>query len=222
VDLDLSDDAVRAALADRGTSPVMLARIARSPRWTRDYSTKRELVRHAATPPIAARALVHHLRWRDLAEVASDLRVHPTVRARAERVLTQRLQELSLGERVALARSVVRGLVAPLLALGGRGVPEALLGNPRLTEPDVVALAASPSARRALLERIAAHPAWGGRLAVRLALVRQPRTPSHLALALLRSLPKPQVRVLAGEPEIPRIVRVSAERTLARGPGSDR
>lgn len=206
------------ALTDPRTEPSALARIARSPRWTRDYDVKLGLVRHAATPLIVARGLVHHLRWRDLADLAADLRVHPAVRARAEGLLAQRVGELALGERIALARRAVRGLLHPLLEAGGRGVAEALLGNPRLTEKDIVELAGSAVARRGLLERIAAHPVWGERLEVRIALVRQSKTPSHLALRLLRSMPDPQLRSLIREAGIPRIVRVGAERALAGGP----
>ncbi len=214
----LVPDHVVLLLQNRAASPAALVKIARRTEWTRLYDVKRGLVGHPSTPPTVARLFVHHLYWRDLADVAADLRVHPTVRRRAEDLLEVRLGQLTLGERIALARRAVRGLVGPLAELGEPAVLSALLGNPRLVEGNVVAMARSAETPGEILDALVDDLRWGARLAVRKALLRNPRTPIHAALRILDRLSRQDLRAVQSETRIPRIVRLGAQRRLGLTP----
>jgi hypothetical protein len=159
--------------------------------------------------------MLNHLYWKDLRLVAENLRLNPVLRRSAEDLLTVRLAELSLGEMISLARSATRGLIEPLAGSGESKVLEALLGNPRLQERDAALIAGNEETPGETLDRISRHPTWGIRPEVRLALLRNPRTPVHAAMRLLRGMPRQDLRKLGRDMKIPRIVRVGAERHLA-------
>jgi hypothetical protein len=64
-------------------------------------------------------------------------------------------------------------------------VVRVLLGNPRLTEADVLKLAASRRAGAAVLEAIAQDDRWIVRYSVKVALANNPATPTRVVLGLL-------------------------------------
>lgn len=152
-------------------------------------------------------------RWGDLLELAADVRVAAPERRQAERTLVERLVGLSRGERISVARRATRPVLVALL--GSAVDPEvarAALGNPRLVESDVVRLIGDPATRPAVLQTVADHDGWSGRRAIRLALVRNPRTPSRAALRALLGLDGTDLEALARDPSVPRLVRMRAER----------
>jgi hypothetical protein len=203
-------------LRNRAATPELLTRVARTRGWTRHYEVKKGLVQHPKTPVVISRSLVHHLYWRDLAETAQDLRVHPSVRRHSEELLKVRLLELTLGERITLARVASPGVVELLREGGEARVLLALLGNTKLRELDAVRIASGEEVPGPVLGRLAEHPMWGRRRAVRVALVTNPRTPVSVALSLVRNFPRRDLRQLAKDGGAPKIVRVGAARHLAR------
>jgi hypothetical protein len=216
---NLGDDEMLLLLRNRQAPQSLLARIGRDRRWTASHEIKKQLVRHPRTPLVLARSFLPHLFWKDLVEVSSDLRVHPVVRRQAETLLTIRIEELSLGERIALSRRAPRGLIGSLIDSGEDRVLRGLLGNPRLVESDAVRIAASRCGAPGFFHFLAAHPAWGRRRAVRLALVRNPRAPVQIALRLVDGMPVRDLRQLVKDVKVPRIVRVGAGRRLAEPSG---
>lgn len=210
----LGEDEMVLLLRNRAAAPALLARIARDTRWTRRHEVKRLLVAHPRTPLPLARSLAPHLYWRDLAETAEDVRVSPAVRRQAEEILTLRLQEMALGERIALAHRASRGVIAALRELKDGEVIRALLGNSRLLESDAIRIASRDDAPRDALATLAEHPLWSTRHAVRMAVVLNPRTPVRAALGLVRRMSRHDLSRLARDPRAPRIVRVGAARRL--------
>jgi hypothetical protein len=65
-----------------------------------------------------------------------------------------------------------------------------------------------------VLAHLAEHPTWGSRRAVRLSLVGNPRTPIATALRLIEGLSREDLERILHDDQIPRIVRVGAERRL--------
>jgi len=204
-------------LRNRRTPESCLRDLAKRREWTRRYETKRLLAMHGNTPPVVARTFLPHLFWRDLAAVADDLRIHPTVRRHGEALLRVRVAEMSLGERISLARQATRGLISALTHSAESAVVEALLGNPRWVEGDAVRLARSEGTPPPALERLARHPTWSRRQAVRLALCRNPATPPAAGLALLRGMHAPDLRRLARGGGAPRWIEIAAARALSDG-----
>jgi hypothetical protein len=208
-------------LDNRGAPPDVLTRIGRTRPWIRPRELKRALVTHPKTPATVSRALLPHLFWRELAAVAALAVVPPLVRREAEKLVRLRLPELSVGERVALARVAGRGLIAVLGEDAEGAVLRALAGNPRATEGDIVRIVARAGAPAELLAWLAEGSAWSQRGAIRLALVKHPRTRPAAALRLVGKLTRPQLREIAGDEAAPRLVRVAAARRLGVDTPSD-
>jgi len=129
-------------------------------------------------------------------------------------LLTVRIDELSEGERVALARRASRGVIGALIATGVGRELKSLLGNPRLIEADAVRIATRASAPPEALAHLATHARWGSRRPVRRALAANPRTPPAAALGVLRWLPSSDLLRLSRDVAVPQLVRVGAERLL--------
>jgi hypothetical protein len=197
--------------------PALLVRVGRSPRWTRHDEVKRGLVRHPRTPLPLARRFLPHLLWLELAEIAAETRLSPVVRRHAEEALKLRLLDLAEGEVVALARRASPGVVAELARSRSSRVLAALFGNPRLRERDVVLIASGVEAPPETLRCLVHHPEWGVRRAVRVALLRNPRTPVAEALRLLARLAEPDLERMVRDEDVPRIVQIGAGRRLAAG-----
>ena len=84
---------------------------------------------------------------------------------------------LTLGERKALARRPSRAALEKLLRDPHPHVIRTLLSNPRITEADVVRLAARRPAYPEVIAEIARHPAFSQRVRVRMAIVHTPWAP---------------------------------------------
>jgi len=109
------------------------------------------------------------------------------------------LLDRTLGERKWMARKPDRGLIQRLLRVTDPEVTRILLGNPKLTEADVVWLAARrPNAVR-VLEEVARSRRWRSLARVRLALVQNPYTPPRIAVLLSPLLTLADLRVIAAD-----------------------
>jgi hypothetical protein len=102
-----------------------------------------------------------------------------------------------VGSRISQARRPVPLLIERLLFDPDARVVQVVLGNPRLTEAEVVKLAASRRASPECLEAIAESDRWIARYAVKVALASNPATPARLALGLLPYLLRQDLRELA-------------------------
>jgi len=182
------DEGTLLALLRRPLPGRFLDRVASSSPWTDRPRILAAVVRNPRASRALGLRLVPGLFWRDLAEVAVAPQVHGAVRARAEALLQERLEELRLGDRVSLARLATPPVLRRLLGDSERRVLQAALLNPRLREADLREAVRAEAPGLELLEEVASSPRWREAYAVRLELVLQPRTPLALALGQLTSL----------------------------------
>ncbi len=153
-----------------------------------NYEVRCAIARHRRTPEIVALRFVSGLFWRDLLEITVDMRIRSAVRTVAEKYLLQRLERLTTGERVTLARRATSSVLAQLRHDPNLKVIKALLHNARLTEPVVLPLAASESALPRVLDLIASNPKWGSRYEIKVALSRNTRSPFRAVFEILPTL----------------------------------
>ena len=185
--------------------------IAERPHLVSAYAVRRALALSPRAPEVVALDLVVGLYWADLLSVTLEVRVRPTVRRAAELALLARLPRLAVGEKIALARRAGAGVIAVLRSDPTPRVIAALLENPRLTEGLLGPALASDRALPALLAAVAASPRWGSRHDVRLLICRNPHTPVAIALPLLPSLRKDELRGLAADARLAMPLRRRAE-----------
>jgi hypothetical protein len=187
--------------------------------WMGHHELRRGLVRHRHAPPALARRLLGHLYWKDWCEIAAHPPANPMIRRQAERMLLACIGELGAGERIMLARRVTRGLIPAFLTDPDPRVIQALLGNPRLAEVDLLRLANDASNSAEVLRCVAEHSVWGQRRDLRLALLRRPELAIQTALRLARKMDPRDLRMLVEDDKVPQIVRVGIERRLREESG---
>jgi hypothetical protein len=123
---------------------------------------------------------------------------------------------LTLGERKAMARRPSRQALDALMRDPHPVVIRAVLDTPRLTEDDVVRMAARRPGSAAALTEIARHPKWMLRPRVRCALVRNPATPLELALPILPLLRPAELSELVAATDAAPVLRRAAVEMVQR------
>lgn len=121
---------------------------------------------------------------------------------------------LTLGERKALARRVDRRRLERALRDPSPDVVAIALGNPALTESDVVRLAARRPTTPETQRLIFSHTRWVVRPTIQTALVMNPHTPQDVALHLLPQLPKQERRRVVAAQDLSRTVRLAGQASL--------
>jgi hypothetical protein len=129
------------------------------------------------------------------------------------------LSDRTIGERRFLARSRdVEALDRLTYDLDPLVIRE-LLGNPMVTEKHVMKIAARRPCTRAVLAEIARHPRWVAREGVREALVRNPYIDPRLALSLVTTMLRRELKEIARDAEVHPEVRRQARELLDRRRG---
>lgn len=210
-------DALLLVAVLRRAVPLRLLELLAAPPWSDDSRVQAGIVLNPrSTVPLSLRVLPALL-WRHLAAVALEPRVAGPVRVRAEATLRDKVPDLRLGDRVALAKIATPSVVPLLLADPERRVAAACLTNPRLREDDLVTAIRQEAAPRALLEAVAESTRWSANYSVRLAVVLQPRTPLPIALGQVSGLVPRDLRRLAEAPVAP-LLQIAASRLLPPDP----
>ena len=144
-------------------------------------------------------------------------RAQGAVQAASERELERipdfgRGRPLALGERKSLARRRDRQLLARVIRDPHPDVIRVLLGNPALTQDDVVRLVARRPIVADVLREVAACVRWIARHDVRSALLKNPYAPLDITLPLVPLATQSELAELADSPELASPLRSLAAR----------
>ncbi len=188
------------ALLKRADLPAeVLARLSKNGSVVKLRKVKLALVEHVRTPRHISIPLLRQLFTFDLMRVALQPMVPADIKMMAEEALINRLETISSGERLSLAKRA-SGRVASVLLLDSEPrVMQAALENPRLIEASIIRALMRREAPAAFVEAVCHHAKWSVRREVRVALLRNEKTPLARVLEFARSLPPAVVReVLQG------------------------
>jgi len=198
-DPDLTEDLALALLKRADLAPEVLEQLAKNASVLKSRKVKIALASHPHTPRHVSVPLARQFYTFDLMKVALLPSVPADVRVAADDALISRLNAVTIGERLTLARRA-SGRVAAALLLDvekmdgkiGDGkvidaktvarenrVMQTALENPRLTEALVISSVLRPVASAALVHAVAQHEKWSVRREIRAALLRT----EHLSLA---------------------------------------
>jgi hypothetical protein len=217
---EIDPQAVRQALRNPFCTAEAIELLVGEERLLSFYEVRRDVALHPQTPETLAARFVPTLYWRDLMELALDLRLRPVLRRAAEVHLGARLPGMATGEKISLARRAGSGVLSQLRHDPSPQVIAALLDNPRLTEGLLAPVAHSVKTPPAVLDLIANDRRWGVRYPLRVALVRNPVTPLKTAWRLLESLRASDLRPVAADSRLAAPVRRRARVLLEGLPGS--
>ena len=143
---------------------------------------------------------------------------HPETRsenASGPRPLVPGARPLTLGERKSLARSNDRVTLERLVVDPHADVVALLLGNPHVTERDILRIATSRRSTARVLQLVLDARRFGTRPRVRRALLRNPNLPLATALRLVGLLNRAEQRELAQDPALHPTLQAAARRRLA-------
>lgn len=208
----LLEDEALAVLENPYITPAMCQAIAQTQRLTAFYSVRLRLVAHKHTPQAHAVKLVHYLYWADLVRLSVDVKVNAPVRRAIDNILVNRIDKLTLGERITAAKRCSHALIKALLFDPDVKVFAALLVNQRVREDDLLLLAASDRASASQLQLLADDRKWSYRYAIRKALVLNPRTPRSTAASFLRTLSRRDRTMIHANPNTSVYLRRCIER----------
>jgi hypothetical protein len=206
-DPGLSED-LALALLKRGDLPAeVIEQLSKNPIVIKSRRLKIAIVSHPKTPRYVSLALIRQLFTFDLMRVALAPIVPGDVKHAAEEVLIHRLETISSGEKLSLARQASGRVAGALLISGELRVVRGALENPRLTDTLVIRALTSPESPAELVHAVCHHPKWSQRREVRIALLRQEHTPLARALEFSRSLPLPLLKEILLNSRLPGSVK---------------
>ena len=172
------------------------------------------IVAHPRTPRHISLPLLRVLYNFDLMQVALMPAVAADLKRAAEEVLLAKLETISSGQKLSLARRASGRVAAELLLDKETRVMQAALENPRLTEASVAKVLVRSNTTSAFVEAVCHHSRWSHARDVRVALLRNAKTPLGCALEFARSLPVRMLREILQSSRIPKSTKECLLRPL--------
>jgi len=141
------------------------------------------IVVHPHAPRHVSLPIIRRLFAFELMNIALTPAVFADIKKFAEDVLISRLENTTPGERMSLAKRSSQAIAAALLLDPEKRVMEAALFNPRMTEAAIVKALMKDDAPQHLIDTVCHDPKWSLRREIRVALLRNEKTPLAPALA---------------------------------------
>jgi len=212
----MNEDLALALLARRDLPEVVLEALARNHAAIKSRKVLNTLVRHPRTPRHVTIPITRRLFTFELMDLALTPALAADIKMVAEDALASRLETVSLGERIALARRASARVAATLLLDAEARVSQTALENPRLTEPNIVRALLDDGAPAHLVLAACRHQKWRLRREVRRALLRSAHTPLAHAITIAQSLHAAEVRESLEQSRLPQNVRAYLLQQLER------
>jgi hypothetical protein len=200
---ELSEDLALVLLKRSDLSSQAIDQLSRNSGLMKSRKVKLGVVEHPRTPRHISIPVVRSLFTFDLMHVALTPAVPADIKIAAEESLINRLERLSQGERLSLARRASGGVAAELLLDPEPRVIHAALENSRLTEAAVIRVLMRRDAPESLVTAVCHHSKWSAGRDVRIALLRNEKTPPACALEFARSLPAVLAREIVEDSKLP-------------------
>ena len=185
----LSEDLALALLARRDLPHVVIEALVKNAAVMKGRRVMLAVVAHPHTPRHVSLPLIRHLYTFELMQLALLPPLAADLKLAAERAILVRLDTVSAGERLTLAKRASAGLVAALLLDSEARVIEAALANPRMTEAAVVRALMRQNSPEKLAALVCRDSKWCNRREVQLALMGSGKAPLGLLLSMMRNMP---------------------------------
>jgi hypothetical protein len=154
------------------------------------------LVRNPGTSGTVVLALLPALHLFELVDLCYLPGVTPDQKFAAERAILQRLPTTELGNKMTVARRATAAVVGEILREGDPPLVEICLASPHLREVAILQFLNGPAATAETISMVARHPRWQMRPNLRLAILRNHRTPGIWFTQFLPGMRSPDVRNL--------------------------
>lgn len=199
----LNEDLALALLSRRDLPQNAIETLAKNPRAVKHRKVMLQIVQHPRTPRHVVLPMLRRLFVFELMQVALAPAVAADLKLVAEEMLIGKLETLSLGECINLARRASSRVAGALLLHSERAVVEAALQNPHTTEASVLRSLANPDVSLLLLSMLTHHPKWSLRREIQIAILRRRETTDDLVLEIAHKLPQSAMRDLIERVKLP-------------------
>jgi hypothetical protein len=202
-DSALTEDAALSLLKRPDVSADVLEQLGKNGSVLKQRKVKLALVEHPRTPRHISLPLVRQLYTFDLMQVALTPVVPADIKLAADEALCNRMETISSGEKLSLAHRGSGRVAGELLLDAEARVVQAALQNSRITEASIVRALTRTEASAVFVETVSHHPQWSLRREVRVALLRNEKTPMARAVEFARGLPAALVREILQQSRLP-------------------
>lgn len=217
-DAALSEDLALALLKRTDLPADVIEQISKNSALANSRKARLAIVGHLKASRHVSLSLLRKLFTFDLMKVALTPAVPGDVKAAAEESLIKRLESLPMGEKLSLARRASGRVVGVLLLDSEQRVIQAALENPRLTEALIIKALMRASCTAVLVHAVGEHAKWSLRYEIRVALLRNPKTPARLADEFARGIPPARLKEILHHSGL---AETTKSRLLHRSPGQD-
>jgi hypothetical protein len=223
----VTEDLALALLKHAALAVEILERLAKNPNAIKSRKVKIALASHPHTPRHVSVPLARQFYALDLMKVALLPGVPADVKVAVDDILISRLNTVTTGERLTLARRASGRVAAALLqdvtGLDGKTVNrksdsemknaqsvarktrvmQTALENPRLSEALVIKSVLHPAASAALVHAVSQHTTWSRRREIRAALLRTEYLSLARALEFSREIRAPLLQEVLASSRLP-------------------
>ena len=207
VEAALSEDQALALLKKIDLSASDIEQITKQSALMKLRKVRLAVAAHPRTPRRIALRLIRELYTADLMRFAMTPAAPADLRRVADELLVSRLNSITLGERIALARRSSEIVAGALLLDKEARVWKIALENSRLTESLLMKAVQRSSATPVFIEAVSRHPKWSVRAEIRLVLLRTPHLPLAKALEFAHRLPPAQLRDILHASRLPETIK---------------
>jgi hypothetical protein len=212
---DLTEDSALALLKQSDLSPDIIEKLSKNSGVTKSRKVKLALAGHLKTPRHISLPMVRHFFTFDLMQLALTPVAPADVKKAAEDALINRLEMISSGERLTLARRASGRVAGELLLDAETRVMQAAMENSRLTESAVIKAVLRWDASAALVQAVCHHAKWSLRCEIRVTLLRSQHTPMAKAVEFARGMPVSLLREILQSSKLPANTKTYLSRDLA-------
>lgn len=164
-------------LKRRDLNEELITRIHRFQKQKSSHRLTLALVKNPAISGALIRHLLPHIRLFELADLCKMPGVSPDQKLAAERIILQRLPTTPLGNKISLAKRGTTTIIGELLKEGHPQVFEACLNSPYLNEAAIFQFLRGATASAETISQVARHMRWKERPNLKLAILKNRRTP---------------------------------------------
>ncbi len=204
----MNEDLTLSLLARRDLPAVVIEALVKNPSVMKHRKVITAIVGHPRTPRHVSLPMVRMLYVFELMQVALTPAVAPDIKRAGEDQIVLRLETISAGERLTLAKQGSNRVAEVLLCDPEARIVEAALLNPRMTEASVVQALGREHAPAHFVEQASRHPKWSLRREVQLALLKSEHTPLARVLAFMQAFSTQTLRDILKHSRLPASVKM--------------
>lgn len=130
--------------------------------------------------------------------------------------LTQRVMKMTISEKIKLATLGNKEARNILIRDSNKLVATAVIRSPRITDGEVLSVANNRAANEEVLRIVYSNREWTRSYPIKLALVKNPKTPATVAMKFLSTLRESEIKELARSKNVPSAIQAQAKKMVAK------